>query len=136
VVRGNEVESWEFPLADSSIPAARARLRTLVKGKLTSDAVEVAGLLLTELATNAVMHARTPFTVAVIFVPTGLRIHVDDGSSRQPRLVGVADRPGTPGGWGLQLVDQMATRWGVDVQAEGKSVWFELDRADLVNRLG
>ena len=30
-------------------------------------------------------------------------------------------------GRGLQLVDELASRWGVDLDTDRKTVWFELD---------
>ena len=97
---------------------------------------DVGGLLLTELTTNAVVHARTMFVVTTVLRSAGLRVRVDDRSFQQPRLLASPAYPSeVVGGWGLQLVDQLATRWGHEPRPDGKSVWFELDPVDLANRL-
>lgn len=89
------------------------------------EVAELAQLLVSELVTNAVAHART--SVAIQCVPTdeGLRIVVCDGSSDLPA-------PRHPDPWdergrGLLLVESLASRWGTRyVPPQGKAVWFEL----------
>ncbi|MGH9281058.1 MAG: ATP-binding SpoIIE family protein phosphatase, partial [Acidimicrobiales bacterium] len=84
-----------------------------------------AALLLSELATNAILHARSPFTVIVRYDGEVLRVEVGDGSRSEPyvRLVDASD---APGGRGLMLIDTVASRWGMMPTARGKRVWFEL----------
>jgi anti-sigma regulatory factor (Ser/Thr protein kinase) len=84
-----------------------------------------AALLLSELATNAILHARSPFTVIVRFDGSSLRIEVGDGSRAEPR-VRLHDTSDAPGGRGLMLIDTVAERWGILPTAKGKRVWFEL----------
>jgi anti-sigma regulatory factor (Ser/Thr protein kinase) len=88
-------------------------------------------LLVSELVTNAVRHARiAPGDVIRLIVDIGgraLRVEVHDPGGgfvpRQPE-----PDPARPSGWGLYLVDELADRWGVDSD-EATLVWFELDRA-------
>lgn len=86
---------------------------------------EVAELLTSELATNAVMHARTTFTVTVTSARRAVRIAVRDGSVRLPRVR--SPGPYELDGRGMTLVANLAPRWGVDPVRGGKVVWFELD---------
>jgi anti-sigma regulatory factor (Ser/Thr protein kinase) len=88
---------------------------------LVADAV----LLTSELVSNAVLHARTPFEVEVSGGDHTVRIVVRDGTPDPPQ---VADPgPEETGGRGLLLVHTLATRWGYEVTPAGKSVWFELE---------
>ncbi|MGH8928741.1 MAG: ATP-binding protein, partial [Acidimicrobiia bacterium] len=84
--------------------------------------------LVSELVTNAVLHARTPFLVKVTVAPDLIRVSVTDGDRTQPLMKqhGLSD----PTGRGLRIVDAMADRWGVDPDVDGKTVWFELERLD------
>lgn len=90
-------------------------------GMLAGDAA----LLLSELATNAILHARSPFTVIVRYDGDCLRVEVGDGSRAEPRMR-VVDAGDAPGGRGLMLIDSVARRWGILPTARGKRVWFEL----------
>lgn len=93
-------------------------------------AVDVAELLTSEIVTNAMVHARLPSAViGLVDLGDGVRIEVHDTSADLPRLDPSTD-PVEPGGYGLAIVDQMASRWGVDQRAEGKVVWFELTLFD------
>jgi anti-sigma regulatory factor (Ser/Thr protein kinase) len=83
-----------------------------------------ATLLVSELAANAVDHARTEFEVRVTLGPR-LRIEVRDASRIAPamHLVDAESERGR----GLQLIDRVALDWGVQLRPAGKTVWFELD---------
>ena len=84
-------------------------------------------LLLTELVTNAVRHARTPFTIILRWDGHLFRGEVTDADPRplRPRLDASTDGLG---GRGLLLVREIATAWGVDVHQHGKTVWFTITR--------
>jgi CheY-like chemotaxis protein/anti-sigma regulatory factor (Ser/Thr protein kinase) len=90
------------------------------------DVIDTVQLLVTELVTNAVVHARTEADVLVRLVPGGVRVEVvDDDDSFPVRRVPHVDRPG---GRGLDLVDKMARSWGIDMLEHGKRTWFEVAR--------
>ena len=59
-------------------------------------------------------------------VPTTIRVAVYDTDPRLPAHR-VPDQE-RPGGRGLHLLDQLASRWGAEPTDGGKVVWFELDR--------
>ena len=86
-----------------------------------TDAVIVAA----ELAANAVLHARTAFTVSVSHLPQAVRISVQDRAPLNDRPP--AARPGH----GLHMVAQVAARWAVDPLLDGKVVWAELPAPPL-----
>ena len=80
--------------------------------------------MVTELATNAVAHAQSPFSVLARSDQQVIRISVRDASSviTELRHVGPAEGHGL----GLQMVDALASTWGVEVTAGGKAVWAQL----------
>jgi anti-sigma regulatory factor (Ser/Thr protein kinase) len=79
----------------------------------------------TELVTNAVLHARTPIVVVVDRSPGRVYLAVSDGSDAQPiaRDYGIDAATGR----GIALVEELSTRWGVERSPSGKQVWCELD---------
>ncbi|NHC44921.1 ATP-binding protein [Motilibacter sp. K478] len=106
------------------MPAARAFLRSCLSEWLP-EAVDVAELCMSELATNAVLHARTDFEASVRVAPGRALLQVRDFSAALPRQVLHSERATT--GRGLDLVNVLAVDWGADQCAEsGKVVWCEL----------
>jgi anti-sigma regulatory factor (Ser/Thr protein kinase) len=89
-----------------------------------------ARLVLSELVTNAVEHARTDILVTVSRRGTGLHLSVRDGSPQLPRLLQPARAvPGAPldeRGQGLQIVHAAAAAWGSMPTRDGKVVWATL----------
>ena len=78
-------------------------------------------LVLSELVTNAMVHAGAGCTIEVRHSDDLLRLEVRDRSPQAPvlRLVGPSD----VGGRGLQVVDAVAEAWGWEPTADGKRVW-------------
>jgi anti-sigma regulatory factor (Ser/Thr protein kinase) len=90
-----------------------------------ADAADTVALLVSELATNAVLHAYAPHIhVRVLDHGPRLRVEVFDGSPVLP--VPRRARASAEDGRGLALVEALATRWGVDVASDGKTTWFEI----------
>jgi anti-sigma regulatory factor (Ser/Thr protein kinase) len=86
--------------------------------------VQDAALVLSELATNAVRHAGSPFSIAVRVEGSMLRIAVGDS---RPLATALRNGELTPQPLhGLGLIDALSTDWGVDGAADGKVVWAEL----------
>jgi anti-sigma regulatory factor (Ser/Thr protein kinase) len=116
--------SRRFEPTSGAVSAARQFVVDLL-GPNRVDRGELA-LLVSELASNAVRHARTSFVVAVRD-DTTTRVEVTDGSPLPPR-VATGPRP-DGGGHGLVLVDRLAPAWGYYPSGEGKTVWFETNRS-------
>ena len=81
-------------------------------------------LVVTELATNAVLHARSAFSVSLSWSGGTIRITVGDTLPLGP--AGVDRQLPAASGHGLGVVAAMAARWGVETAPSGKAVWAEL----------
>lgn len=102
-------------------------MATLVEASCTSETIEVARLLVSELVTNVVQHSSADsVTVEVVVVHPRFRVavHDDDPTMPQPRVAAAAD----PNGRGLLLIDALAERRGAEECHEpaGKVAWFEM----------
>jgi anti-sigma regulatory factor (Ser/Thr protein kinase) len=86
-------------------------------------------LLVSELVTNAVLHARSDARVTIELLDDRVRVTVADASPIVPRLRDYG--PAAVTGRGMLLVDRLSDQWGVDVDdGAGKRVWFELPVAE------
>lgn len=84
--------------------------------------VRLAQILISELVSNAVVHARTGLDVTVRRFGEGIELSVrDDGLAKLP-----AHLPPDPRGFGLQLVEAMSDAWGSAPTGSGKVVWTRL----------
>ena len=86
--------------------------------------IEDAKLVVSELATNAVIHARSPFSVEIRLAGSSVRLSVGDDSRARPSLRHVGGL--AVSGRGLRLIDALAADWGVEIAQDGKAVWAEL----------
>lgn len=116
-----------LPAETSSVPTARRFVRTALEGQGLLAAYDAAEMLVSEVVTNAVLHARTEFTVEVLRTGDMVRVSVMDLSSAIPRQRRYGT--GSTTGRGLRLVATLAVAWGVDRTAAGKTVWFEVPAA-------
>jgi len=117
--------TWQFA-ADPAAPGDARRLAADTLRHAHHDLLDDVQIVITELAANAVRHARTPFSVSICSTRSRVRIEVRDGSRAMPA---VRDDPGTtPFGRGMRIVTALATRWGVEPAPDGKVVWAELGR--------
>jgi anti-sigma regulatory factor (Ser/Thr protein kinase) len=113
-----------FPPEAASIPAAR-HFAVDALDALGSNRRDDVELLVSELATNAVLHARTPLRLTLCLAGRRLRVEVGDGDPTPPRVILRPD-PMRPGGRGMCLVNSLADDWGVEITDDGKTIWFEL----------
>jgi anti-sigma regulatory factor (Ser/Thr protein kinase) len=113
------------PRADS-VTRARHWARGVVEAWQADELEWALSQLLTEVVTNAVLHAGTEVVVVLRCLPGrhGLRCEVSDASpSRLRRRHHSAD---ATTGRGLVLLEQLSDAWGVQTGADGKTVWFEV----------
>lgn len=85
-----------------------------------------AAQVVSELATNAVLHARTPFEVRLVLTDDYVRIEVHDDVRRLPSRRFFSDQAAS--GRGLAVVEHLSDSWGVvpDGDGGGKTVWAEV----------
>jgi len=120
---GELVNRLQLPPEPTSAGMAR---RFVASSLQTGDEVaELAVLLVSELASNAVLHARTPFELVVEYDGRRLRVEVHDDSPALPSLKDYV--PESVTGRGLHMVAASADNWGFEALDGGKCVWFELD---------
>jgi len=121
---------WTHTVSLSPDPGSAARARDFVCAHLVVHElpalVESVRLVASELTTNALQHAQTPFSLTLMREGHCVQISVQDGSPRLPRLA-TADTS-QPRGRGLAIVDRLSSGWGVDVGADStKAVWARFD---------
>ncbi|MEU5216661.1 ATP-binding protein [Streptomyces sp. NPDC020807] len=94
------------------------------------ERVEDVLLLVSEVVTNACLHAGGPEELVLRHRPGRLRVEVADASPEHPRRR-VTRSPALPGGHGLMVFDRLAGEWGSEGKANGgvgKVVWLEVSR--------
>ncbi|HEX7096198.1 MAG TPA: ATP-binding protein [Acidimicrobiales bacterium] len=121
-----ESVTLHLPPAAASAREARRRVRTMAAG-WPSECCATLQVLVDELVTNAILHARTDTTLVARIDGTRARVEVHDQSTLTPQPRHYGGRSVT--GRGLHLVEALAHRWGVDRVDGGKVVWFELECA-------
>jgi len=84
-------------------------------------------LLVSELVTNALVHAGSPAVVRLDADVERIKVAVADRDPDRSLSI-VEPDPLSSRGRGVLLVDRLAARWGVEPRQEGKIVWFELPR--------
>ena len=108
-----------------SVREARQWLDRFLRARAVSSAQrEDARLVLSELVTNALVHGEDPPVVRAAFTESRLELSVTDAGDRLPTVLPVD--PDRIGGFGLHVVDQLSTAWGVSPFPGGKTVWATL----------
>ncbi len=112
-------------------PTGPGDARRFVRSALSSwgrphRMIEDAELVVSEFATNAFLHARSPFTVELHAHVNGVRIEVSDTARTAHPYIRRDPHPLDCSGRGLRLVAEVATDWGFELTADGKTVWAEL----------
>jgi CheY-like chemotaxis protein len=117
----------EFPARPQSVAGARAFVRAALERWREDDLVDTVVLLLSELVTNAVVHAAAAPTVAVHLLPD--RVHVEVADDDTTELEAREAPLSAESGRGLALVEALAHTWGQVTLPGGKVVWFDVLRA-------
>ena len=117
----------EFEGAPSSVAQARHFAHAVLEASGAIDDEWPVAQVVSELATNAVVHAGTPFVVSIAHDDSHIRVAVTD---RRPLARASMRRLSndTTTGRGLRLVQTLGQAWGIDQTDAAKTVWCELVR--------
>ncbi len=122
------LERCRFP---SDLQSPR-NARRFVSGTLRSwncddDLVDSALLLVSEMVTNAVIHAHSEIELVIVLRREVVRVEViDAGDEIVHRRRAGSD---AQSGRGMAMVEALSSSWGIDSHLAGKSVWFEISRS-------
>jgi hypothetical protein len=125
---GLSEKTADFAAEPGAPGAARRFVRDGLRqwGHADEDLVDEVAFVVSELATNAVVHAGTPFSVGIRVLPAQLvRLSVRDASPTMSTISNSS--PAAQAGSGLSLVADLASCWGVETTSDGKVVWAEFD---------
>jgi CheY-like chemotaxis protein len=117
-------QSARFEADVSSVPLAREFVRRWLHESGADHGFDEACLIVTELATNAVLHAASPYEVRLSRAGGVVRIEVADADAETPEpqpFSAVAES-----GRGIVIVSAISASWGIDAQPDGKVTWAEL----------
>jgi len=114
-----------FGYALDSVAEARLHVRQVLEDQ-PRELVDVAELLTSELATNAISHAASGFELE-IDVDRNIRVEVRDAGGGRPAVLHAGPQDGS--GRGLGLVQALSSAWGIIPSPPGKAVWYELPLA-------
>jgi anti-sigma regulatory factor (Ser/Thr protein kinase) len=121
----HRTSEWSYDAVWPSDAENVGKAREFVVGHLVDYGVPVVDevqLVVSELATNAVAHARTDFGVTISRLDGVVEIAVHDGDSLSPSVLSADEHD--ENGRGMQLVERVSDSWGVDAPSvRGKSVW-------------
>jgi anti-sigma regulatory factor (Ser/Thr protein kinase) len=122
----------EFPADSSASPMARRALAGWLAGwEVDEDVADTAALCLSELVTNAIIHSGTTPRVTARLDAERLLVLVQDQGHRGTARRSEDHEPEDISGRGLMLVESLATAWSAEHSADGTTVWFELDLAQV-----
>lgn len=112
-----------FESGPESVSRARSFVAETLESWDVDDVSWTALQLVSELATNAVIHARSAFSVHLVHTEGSIQVGVQDFSPVVPFQRWYSERATT--GRGLRLVASLAENWGVESTQDGKTIWFE-----------
>lgn len=120
-------KSAVFVPVPQAVAAARRFVTLVLESWGERDLLADAALITSELATNAVRHAVSPFRTVVDRSRAGVRISIADLEPGEV-AAGTAD-PTALAGRGVAIVEALASQWGCYPAPDGKVVWAELHAA-------
>ena len=122
-------ERQRFPSELHSARDARRFAAGVLASWACENLADAVLLLVSELVTNAVIHAHSDVEVVLRLRPARVRVEIIDSAVEyvQRRDAASDDQSGR----GMALTEALAIAWGVDTLVAGKSVWFEVERGDV-----
>jgi anti-sigma regulatory factor (Ser/Thr protein kinase) len=125
---GAQVATHVVAAEHRAVGTARRFVRdTLAEWHVEEDAADTATLCVSELVTNAIIHAVAGCEIRLVLHHDTLTISVRDGGTDAPDSRTPTGDPLASHGRGLQLVERVTSRWGSELDVVGMTVWCELD---------
>ncbi len=125
-----KVIETSLPADPQSVRVARGLVEGL-RDHILAEAVDDLKLLISEVVTNSIRHAGLipgeTVGVKIIIRKDVVRAEVTDSGNGFTPATRTPEDSGTRG-WGLEVVEQLSSRWGVTNNSE-TTVWFEIDLA-------
>ena len=119
-------ETRSFAHVPASAGAARRFAAEILAASAAPAALETIQLMVSELATNCILHTESGFDLTIVRDSARIRVEATDRGAGEPRKR--SPKPTDATGRGLQIVDMLSTDWGYHRSPDGgKTVWFTLD---------
>jgi anti-sigma regulatory factor (Ser/Thr protein kinase) len=116
-----------FAAEAGSVREARMFVRTQLAGR-SAVMIRDTVLMVSELATNCIKHARSPYRVSLVSDGPAICVEVLDSGPGIPRPQPLDDQRSS--GRGLHIVKELSDTWGITAEKHaGKTVWFTIDAA-------
>jgi anti-sigma regulatory factor (Ser/Thr protein kinase) len=115
-----------FLPVSESVRASRNFVLAALRRLEADDQIHDATVIVSELATNAVRHARSPFRVSVSELGGFVCITVKDVGESHAALPTNDPDEHAIDGRGMAIIDALAHRWGYSALEDGKVVWAQL----------
>ena len=123
-------DSIELSPTPASVSLARRWSLEVLERFEVPELEDTMSLLVSELVSNVVLHARTPCSLRICSAGQSIRVEVRDGSDRLPGRREITD-PLAQSGRGMQLIHGLTAAHGAEADPAGdKRVWFELSMPD------
>jgi anti-sigma regulatory factor (Ser/Thr protein kinase) len=130
----DEISNWLelalFPDPQSAGEARQALEAYCDQKRVPEQLREVGVLAISELVTNAVIHAGTPALVLAEYDGVNLTLAVADGADALPMVLPPDSERDQ--GRGVAIVEELGATWGIRRTFLGKVVWVNLARADFM----
>jgi two-component sensor histidine kinase len=114
----------DFVRSPRSIAESRRFAQNIV-ADLPVDLRNAVALMVSELATNALVHTTQGFEITIDRTKDQLQVSVADRSDQVPSVQ--SPSPSESHGRGLRIVRTLSETWGTADGADGKSVWFQVN---------
>lgn len=105
---------------------ARVFVRETLEEWGCPELLEAVELAVSELVTNAVVHANSPVSLTLVDHDGDVQIRVRDEASDPPvvRKISVEET----GGRGMTIIEAISEHWGVEVEPPGKVIWLDISK--------
>jgi anti-sigma regulatory factor (Ser/Thr protein kinase) len=117
-------ETCVLPRSATAPAIARGFVTSTLAAWAVRDTFADVPLLASELVTNAVRHAEGEVGISLRLDHDCVRVAVSDTSDKLPVMRNLEDARN--GGWGLHIVDRLASSWGLESDGHSKTVWCEV----------